>query len=149
MLTLKAKHKLNQTKRRKLAEVLARHAEGGGGVVAGIQDIFPWWVAISDDDDENRFTFEVENIHGRMIALDFDISEKQAFITASISADLQSIASQTITSAIGVHYKSCIDYEDDGDVDTHVWSAMRKLIDAMCGKDFLDNTAKPQWSTDA
>ena len=59
------------------------------------------------------------------------------------------IASQTITSAIGVHYQSCIDREDDGDVDTHVWSAMRHLIDAMCGKDFLDNTAKPQWSDDA
>lgn len=83
-----------------------------------------------------------------MITLDFDISEKQAFITSSISADLQNIAAQTITSAIGVHYKSCIYYEDD-DVDTHVWSAMRNLIDAMCGKDFLDNTAKPQWSADA
>ena len=148
MLTLKAKHKLNPTKRRKLAEVLARHAEGGRGVVAGIQDICPWWVAISDDDDENRFAFEVENIYGRMISLDFDISEKQAFITASISADLQDIASQTITSAIGVHYKSCIGDEDD-DVDTHVWSAMRHLVDAMCGKDFLDNTEKPQWSADA
>ena len=149
MLTLKAKHKLNPTKRRKLAEVLARHAEGGRGVVAGIQDICPWWVAISDDDDENRFTFEVENIHGRMIALDFDISEDQAFITASISADPQGIASQTITSAIGVHYPSCIYREDDGDVDPDVLSAIQKLIDAMCGKDFLDNTAKPQWSADA
>ena len=79
-----------------------------------------------------------------MITLDFDISKDQAFITASISADLQDIASQTITSAIGVHYKSCIDYED-GDVDTHVWSAMQNLIDAMCGKNFLDNTAKPEW----
>nr|DAM44595.1 MAG TPA: hypothetical protein [Caudoviricetes sp.] len=77
MLTLKAKHKLNTTKRRKLAEVLARHAEGGRGVVAGIQDICPWWVAISDDDDENRFTFEVENIHGHMITMDFDISENR------------------------------------------------------------------------
>lgn len=84
-----------------------------------------------------------------MITLDFDISDKQAFITASIDADPVGIASQTITSAIGVHYQSCIDYEDDGDVDAHVWSAMRHLIDAMCGKDFLDNTAKPQWSTDA
>lgn len=149
MLTLKAKHKLNTTKHSKLAEVLARHAEGGREVVADIQAICPWWVAISDDDDENRFTFEVENIHGRMITLDFDISEKQAFITASIDADLQDIASQTITSAIGVHYKSCIDSEDDGDVDTHVWSAMRNLIDAMCGKDFLDNTTEPQWSADA
>ena len=84
-----------------------------------------------------------------MITLDFDISEKQAFITASIDADPQGIASQTITSAIGVHYKSCIGCEDDDDVDTHVWSAMRHLIDAMCGKDFLDNTTKPQWSADA
>ena len=148
MLTLKAKHKLNPTKRRKLAEVLARHAEGGRGIVADIQHICPWWAAISDDDDENRFTFEVENIHGRMITLDFDIPKREAFITASIDADLQDIASQTITSAIGVHYKSCIDDEDD-DVDTHVWSAMRNLIDAMCGKDFLDNTAKSQWSADA
>lgn len=149
MLTLKAKHKINPMKRRKLAEVLARHAEGGRGVVAGIQDICPWWVAISDDDDENRFTFEVENIHGRMITLDFDISDKQAFITASIDADPVDIASQTITSAIGVHYKSCIGREDDGDMDANVWSAMRHLIDAMCGKDFLDNMAKPQWSADA
>lgn len=148
MLTLKAKHKLNPTKRSKLAEVLARHAEGGRGVVAGIQDICPWWVAISDDDDENRFTFEVENIHGRMITLDFDISEDQAFITASIDADLQGIASQTITSAIGVRYKSCIDYEDD-DVDTYVWSAMRNLIDAMCGKNFLDNMTERPWCADA
>ena len=83
-----------------------------------------------------------------MITLDFDIPKREAFITASIDADLQDIASQTITSAIGVHYKSCIDDEDD-DVDTHVWSAMRNLIDAMCGKDFLDNTAKSQWSADA
>ena len=148
MLTLKAKHNINTTKRRKLTEALARHAEGERGVVADIQDICPWWVAISDDDDENRFTFEVENIHGRMITLDFDISEKQAFITASIDADPVDIASQTITSAIGVRYQSCIGDEDD-DVDTHVWSAMRHLIDAMCGKDFLDNTAKPQWSADA
>lgn len=149
MLTLKAKHKLNTTKRRKLAEVLARHAEGGRGVIAGIQDICPWWVAISDDDDENRFTFEVENTHGRMITLDFDISEKQAFITASIDADPVDIASQTITSAIGVHYQSCIDYEDDGDVDPHVLSAMRHLVDAMCGEDFLDNMAGPRWDADA
>ena len=143
MLTLKAKHKLNPTKRRKLAEVLARRAEGGRGVVAGIQDICPWWVAISDDDDENRFTFEVENIHGRMITLDFDISDDQAFITASIDADPVDIASQTITSAIGVHYSSCIDREDDGDVDAHVWSAMRHLIDAMCGKDFRSERLPP------
>lgn len=147
MLTLKAKHKLNPTKRRKLAEVLARHAEGGRGVVAGIQDICPWWVAISDDDDENKFTFDAENTHGRMITLDFDIQKDQAFITASI--DMYHDGTTYLTRNIGVYFLSCVDQKDDNDVDPYVLSAMRHLIDAMCGKDFLDNTAKPQWSTDA
>lgn len=147
MLTLKAKHKLNPTKRRKLAEVLARHAEGGRGVVAGIQDICPWWVAISDDDEENRFTFEVENIHGRMITLDFDIQKDQAFITASIDIDPDGIA--YLTRNIGVYFLSCVDQEDDDDVDPHVLSAMRHLVDAMCDDDSLDNMAGPRWNADA
>lgn len=146
---LKAKHKLNPMKRRKLAEVLARHAQGISGVVAGIQYICPWWIAISDDDDENQFTFEVENTHGRMITLDFDISDDRAFITASIGADPVGIASQTLTSAIGVHFLSCVDREDDDDVDPHALSAMRHLVDAMCGDDFLDNMAGPRWNADA
>lgn len=147
MLTLKAKHKINPMKRRKLAEVLARHAEGGRGVVAGIQDICPWWVAISDDDDENRFTFEVENTHGRMITLDFDISDDQAFITASI--DMYHDGSTYLTRNIGVYFLSCVDQEDDDDVDPHVLSAMRHLVDAMCGDYFLNNMAGPRWNADA
>ena len=146
---LKAKHKLNPTKRRKLAEVLAQHAQGISGVVTGIQDICPWWVAISDDDDENQFTFEVENTHGRMITLDFDIQKDQAFITASIDADPVGIASQTLTSAIGVYFLSCVDREDDDDVDSHVLSAMRHLVDAMCSDDFLGNMSGPRWDADA
>lgn len=149
MLMLRAKHSLNPMKRRKLAEVLARHAQGISGVVAGIQYICPWWVAISDDDDENRFTFKVENIHGRMITLDFDISDDQAFITALIEVDPVGITSQMLTSAIGVYFLSCVDREDDEDVDSRVLSAMRHLVDAMCGDDFLDNMAGPRWDADA